>query len=234
MKKLILTTGLALIWLLSFSQTETLKKSNKEFSAPGNDFAFIEPNTDTTQLEFVATVRSIAKKGSGISKAYFASLEQANKYGANCFKLNSYNKNDSGEVILTLDTYFGNDSILSTNFNNHEATAVFIFGDENANGNETYSFKVNGDKKTIKSGTYYKQIIKPGEEIKINKGGITGMTVWFKYKEGRKATFLTLTGLGLGGPMPADIIGVAFNTGRLNPVEGDLGCLLKNLLKQSE
>ena len=60
------------------------------------------------------------------------------------------------------------------------------------------------------------------------------MTVWFKYKEGRKATFLTLTGLGLGGPMPADIIGVAFNTGRLNPVEGDLGCLLKNLLKQSE
>ena len=101
MKKLILTTGLALIWLLSFSQTETLKKSNKEFSAPGNDFAFIEPNTDTTQLEFVATVRSIAKKGSGISKAYFASLEQANKYGANCFKLNSYNKNDSGEVILT-------------------------------------------------------------------------------------------------------------------------------------
>lgn len=236
MKKLILTLGLTVTWVLSFSQAETVRKSSKQFSTPGNDFAFIEPNTDTTQFEFVATVRSIAKKGLGISKAYFAILEQANKYGANCFKPKAYNTNDSsGEVILILDTYFGNDSILNTNFNNHEETTVFVFGDENTNGNETYSFKVNGNKKTIKSGTYYKQIIKPGEEIKINKGGITGMTMWFKYKEGRKATFLTLTGLGLGGgPIPADVIGVSFNTGRLNPISGDLGSLLKTLLKKSD
>ncbi|MEP7237558.1 MAG: hypothetical protein ABI685_06830 [Ferruginibacter sp.] len=236
MQRSILTLILVTTAYLSFSQTTTIRKSDKQFSVPGNDFAFIEPKTDTAQLEFVATIQSTAKNKTGISQAFFAILDQAKNYGANCFKLSSYNRSDSsGDVTLILDTYFGNDSILNINFGNHEETAVFVYGDENTNGNETYSFKVNGDKKTIRSGTYYKQIIKPGEEIKINKGGITGMTMWFTYRPGSKATFLTLTGLGLGGgPVPSDMIGVSFNTGRLNHVPGDLGCLLKHILKQSE
>jgi hypothetical protein len=236
MQRLILTLILFPTFYSSFSQTEVIRKSDKQFSIPGNDFAFIESTTDTTKLEFVATIKSTGKNNASIQKTYFDILDKAKSYGANCFKLNSYTRNDSSnEITLILDTYFGNDSILNINFVNHEESTIFVFGDENPNDTKTYSFKVNGEKKTIKSGTYYKQIIKEGEEIKINKGGISGMTMWFKYKQGSKATFLTLTGLGLGGgPVPNDIIGVSINTGRLNHVQGDLGSLLKNILKQSE
>ena len=99
------------------------------------------------------------------------------------------------------------------NFRDHEENAVFIIGDENPNDHKTYSFKTNGQKKEIKSGTFFKRIIKEGEKIKINKGGISGMSMWPKYKQGAKATFFSLSGFELGGPLPAGVIGVAFTTG---------------------
>jgi hypothetical protein len=236
MQKLMLTFILSLTCYLCFSQTETIRKSDRQFPIPGNDFAFIEPATDTTNLEFVATIKATGKANGSVQDAYFTIREQATKTGANCFRLSSYTRNDSlHTVTLVLDTYFGNDSVLNANFGRHEESAVFVIGDDNPAEGKTYTFKVNGNKKTINSGTYFKQIIKEGETIKINKGGISGMTIWFKYTPGKKATFLTLTGVGLGGgAVPGDIVGVAVNTGRLHHIPGDLGCLLKNILKQNE
>ena len=236
MLRFILTFMLLSTCFFSFSQTEIIRKSDKQFPVPGNDFAFIEAATDTNTLEFVATFKSDVKASEGIQAAYFSIQEQAGKIGANTFRLNHYSRNDSSNTLtLILDTYYGSDSAKMVNFNHHEETAFIIFGDENPNGEKTYSFKVNGKKKEFKSGTYFKYILKEGEQVKINKGGISGMSIWFNYEKGSKATHLTMTGLGLGGgPVPGDVVGIAVNTGRFRHVPGDLGCLLKNILKQSE
>lgn len=236
MQRTILTLILISSCFLSFSQTEIIRKSDKQFSVPGNDFAFIEAATDTNTLEFVATFKAVVKIDEGTQAAYFSIQEQAIKMGANSFRLNTHNRNDSTNTLkLILDTYYGSDSAKMINFGHHEETAVIIFGDEDPNGDKIHSLKVNGKKKEFKSGTYFKYVLKEGEEVKINKGGISGMTMWFNYKKGSKATHLTMTGLGLGGgPVPGDVVGIAVNTGRFRHVPGDLGCLLKTILKQSE
>ena len=87
----------------------------------------------------------------------------------------------------------------------------------------------------LKSGTYYKHIRTQGKEVKISKGGLTGMTLWYTLNGNKPNLFLTLTGLGLGGgSVPTDVVGLSFNTGRIQPVQGDLGCLLITILKQSK
>jgi hypothetical protein len=236
--KLFLTIILLLNTFLIFSQTvEILNQSDKKFASPTNDFAYIENKSDTTKFEFVAAIKATDNnKTTNIQTLYNSILDKAKSIGANCFKLNSYLRNDTtNDVVLILDTYFGNDSSVNDNFAVHEKNTVFIFCNDKINESETFNFKINGDKKKIKSGTYYKEIIKEGQEIKLNKGGFTGMTMWFTWKKGKPATFLTLTGFGLGGgPIPYGTIGVSFNTGRIYPIDEDLGTLLAQILKEDK
>jgi hypothetical protein len=208
------------------------------FATPGpqKDFHYLEPNFDSVGIRFVATLKVTGTgKQSDIDVLYAKVKEKANELGANAFRLNSYDKSDITKTsVLQLDTYYGPDSALGINFEQHEKNVVFIFGDADKS-NKSYTFKVDNEKKEIKGGTYYKQVIKEGQELKINKGGMIGATVWTKWRKDRPATFLTLTGFGLGGgPMPPGMTGVAINTGRINYVNGNLGHLLTQILKQQE
>ncbi len=199
----------------------------------GKDFAFIEPVTDTAEIKFIATVQA-TKEGSDaeIDKLYDAIRSRAQKMGANAFKLNSFKRNDSlNKFILILDTYYGTDAALLLNFNNHEKNVVYIFGDVERSG-KSYSFKIDNKKTEIKGGTYFRYQNKEGQEVKINKGGFTGATLWIKWKENKPASFLTLTGfaLGGGGPVQPGQVGGSFNTGRISYINGNLGHLLVSIL----
>jgi len=160
---------------------------------------------------------------------------KAQELGANSFKLNSFKIIDSNDKkVLILDTYYGTDSVLNLNFKNHEKNIVYIFCDSEKS-DKTYFFKIDNVKKEIKGGTFYKYQNKEGQKVKINKGGFSGATIWIKWEENKPATFLTLTGFGLGGmPIPVGQIGMSFNTGRINYIDGDLGILSAALLTQSE
>ena len=74
-----------------------------------------------------------------------------------------------------------------------------------------------------------------GKELKISKGGLTGMTAWYSWKPDKPAILLTLSGLGLagGGVTGNGGVDVGFTTGRLNKIESNLGYLYAQLLKQS-
>lgn len=216
-------------------KVEILKSSERSGLPPAEDFAFIEPQTDTVNYSFVATYR-VAGKGDerDVSNLFFLISEQAKKDGANCFKLNLYEPNDSlNETTLTLDTYFWTDSSRLVNFNNHEQNCIYIFGLERTNDNKSISFKIDNEKKTLGAGTYYKYVRTQGKKVKITKGGIAGMTVFYTLEGNKPSIFLTLTGFGLGGmSIPDGMIGASFNTGRITAIQGDLGCLLKVLLTQ--
>ena len=219
-----------------FSQTvEVLKTNNKKDLPIATDFAFIEQKTDSLNYSLVSTYKVFGKKKQGsVTDLFFLIAAKAKKDGANCFKLNYFNRNDSlEETTLILDTYFWTDSIRNINFDNHEQNCIYIFGEERSNEYSSISFKIDNEKKEIEAGTYYKYLRTPGKKVKINKGGITGMTVFYTLEGNKPDIFLTLTGFGLGGPMPSDIIGVSINTGRINTIQGDLGNLLKVLLTQS-
>ena len=220
----------------SAQTVDIIQKSSFASPGPQKDFHFLEPSFDTVSIRFVATLKVTGSgKQSDIDVLYAKVKEKANELGANAFKLSSYNKSEVDKTsVLQLDTYYGSDSALGVNFEQHEKNVVYVFGDADKS-NKSYTFKVDNEKKEIKGGTYYKQVMKEGQELKINKGGMIGATVWTKWRKDRPATFLTLTGFGLGGgPLPPGMAGVAINTGRINYVNGNLGHLLTQILKQQE
>ena len=215
---------------------EILKRENIPTKSNDEDFSFIEPRTDMNLFTFVGTIRATGSDGlAKIEVLFFKLKETAHELGANCFKLNDFLQTDvPRQSILTLDVYQANDSTLNLNFENHEKNVVYVFGDERKTSDK-YTFKIDNVKMEFKAGTYFRYENKVGQEVKINKGGFTGMTLWIKWKENKPSSFLTLTGLGLGGgQVPYGTVGVAFNTGRINRVDGNLGHLLTQVMEKSE
>jgi len=216
-------------------KVEVMNASGKVYQE-GKKFAFIEPVTDTKGYEFVGSVKAtIRNKKSIISTLFFAIKEKANKLGANCYKVQSFSREDSlKDAVLILDCYVASDSLIDVNFNNHEKNVVFIFGEEKKDPTDTYRFNLNDEKKEITSGSYYRYDLREGEELKINKGGFTGASMWINWKKNKPAIFLTLSGfqvtdVGLGGGETV----TTFSTGGLNQVNISLGYLLTQLLIQS-
>ena len=224
--------------LINAQSIEIICKSDFISTSTDNDFSFIERTLDTTSLHFIARIKAIGKDNdTNIETLYKAIKDASHKLGANCFKFDDYKRQDSLNIsMLVLDVYLGSDSLLNLNFLKHEKNVVYIFGSEKKS-NKIYTFKLNNKKQIIKSGSFYKYQNKVGQEVKINKGGLFGATLWIKWRENKAATFLTLTGLGLSGatiqPPKYGTIGLTINTGRIYYLDGNLGHLLVLLLKQS-
>jgi hypothetical protein len=217
-------------------KVEIISQSDFQPIKKQKDLAFIEPKTDTTGLKFVATIKSSGEgKKAALDVLFYTVKYKAQKLGANTFKLKSFEKNDSLDAAtLTLDVYYAADSLLNINFDNHEKNVVYIFGDFKES-EKIYSFKLDNEKKELKGGTFYRYVNEEGREVRINKGGFSGATVWIKWEENKPASFLSMTGFGLGtGPAPAGQIGISFNSGRLNYIDTNLGHLLVSLLHASE
>ena len=131
-----------------------------------------------------------------------------------------------------MDSYVASESLLNINTANHEMNVVFIFGGER-DDDKTISFNVNNENEEIKSGTYYKIILKEGEEIKVSKGGFTGAAMWLNWEKDKQPSFYTLSGFGLSDLAQQPANGIGFNTGKINRIGNiSLGLLLTQLLKQ--
>ena len=78
--------------------------------------------------------------------------------------------------------------------------------------------------------------IKPDEEVKINKGGFAGMTLWVKRKAEGFSSFLNFSGIGLNGANynPNGGVGVSFNTGTINKIEPNLALALLKIYSQQQ
>ena len=216
---------------------EMLSKSDFKPDRKDKDFAFIEQTIDSSRLAFVASFKAVTdNKKNSISNLFFEIKKEAKKLGANSFRLRSFNRDNSSSLTFILDTYYANDSLLAINNESHFRNKVFVFCDERITEN-SYSLKVDNEKKEFKSGTYLEYELKEGQELKLSKGGFTGATMWIKYKENRQPVFLTITSFGLGGDgyvPPGGGVGLTFNTGRINSINNDLGQLLINFLTRAE
>jgi len=216
-------------------KTEIIKKAEIENLPEGKIFAFIEPSTDSSQIQFVATIKSKVKgKKPAIEILYYEIRKKATKLGANCYKINSFTRNVSGnECELILDSYVAPDTILNINTSNHEKNVVYVFGREDED-DKPISLKVNGETKEIKGGHYLRLELKPGEELKLNKGGaIGGATGWLNWEKDKQPQFYTLTGFGLNNITQQPVNGISFHTGGINRIYNmSVGFLLIKLLKQ--
>lgn len=235
--KLLLLLLATIKTLTGYTQhVEIINKSGIKNLAESKTFDFIQPATDTNFFQFVATIKAKDKDRTSVVESLYNDIrKQANKLGANCYKVNSFTRSGStGETVLILDCYFAWEATMITNSANQEKNTVFIFGKEKEDGNRAISIKVKDSIIVIKPGTYLKYVLKEGESLRINKGGITGDTRWIKWKKDNPPSFYTLTGFGLMDVQAYPVYGISFNSGRINQINDiSLGLLLTQILRQS-
>ena len=216
------------------SQTvEIVKQVSLSQSSADKRFEFLNSKTNVLSLTFVGTIKARGRdKMSSIPMLFFKLRDKAQEFGANCFKINSYDKGSNvKEAMLTLDVYSGTDQVLKNNSSYEEKNTIFVFLDDK-NSAENYTFNINEIERKITSGTYYRYQIREKQNISIDAGGFFDPQFKFRWKEGKAPLFFTLTDFGLDkDAKDYDYAGKYFNTKRLNPIGKNVGQLLVALIK---
>lgn len=232
-----LLTLLMIITKIIHAQQLTILKEDESGKHPKSaEFELLTDAIADSSVTFVGSYRCNMKaEGGAVSKMYYKIRQQAKKWNANSFKITEMVINDSvQEFSLVLTAYYASDSILFYQDKLREKNVVYVFGSDKLNGKSDYSFKLNKEKKTIRDGQFIKLYNKPGETIKINKGGFTGMTVMIDYQADKNARFLDLGGFVVSPYTNMNTGGIAITTGRISYVENGLGVILTTVLKYSE
>jgi hypothetical protein len=220
----------------AFSQrVEILEYHELAEKPPFTVFIQLDTAAAEAQLKHVATVKATGSLKKPTQLFHFIKAE-AQKMGANAYKIDSFKRLDEGvNGALVLSLFRAGDSILEANPQGSNTNAIYVFGDENMLSDKTQGYKMNGKKFEVKAGHFNVHELKPGEEIKINKGGFTGMTYWFTGQENKPAVYLTFGGLGVTAAAynPGNqAIGVGLTTGRINHIDEDMAAVLLALFKQ--
>jgi hypothetical protein len=209
---------------------QVLKKS--DFVPPGQSqgFEFVFNGTDTSRLNYIATIRAWGTPDiNRITELYAPLRQKAAALGANCYTFCDYSKE---RRILTLHVYHANDSILQKNMQLGEKNVIYVFSND-IKKSKTYSFSLNDEKKSIASASYFRHVSSEGDLVKINKGGqIGGSTVWITGKPDKPATFLSIGGLDVSSRPGSNSLYIS--TGQLQYLESGLAHLLIRLWAPKE
>jgi len=216
-----------------FAQAVVFVEINDTVQKPKyQEFVFLNDNTDISGAVRVATLKAIGSQDDPVL-LYNLIKDQAQKVGANSFRLAKIDKFPDQTAELMLETFYANDSILGVNFNNIEKNNAYLFGDLNFLETRTQSCKVNGEKYDLKAGHYLKFAVMPGENLKIAKGGITGTSLTVQGESGKPSKFYCLKGFQITGASgSANHVGVNFSSGDIGHVDQDLALLLTRIFEE--
>lgn len=232
MKKKRILLFLSLIYCgLVYSQKVVFLEKNDTIEKPKyQNFIFISDSTDISESKYVAKIKSIGSLKNVIN-LYLIIKHEAQKIGANSFKIESFNKIDSENGELILSAYYNEDEgdFFYNNFLKLPKNKIYIFGNPNLLENNSQSYKIRNDKFEIANGKFKDFDIKIGEEVKVNKGGFTGMTLFITGKEKGFCTFLSFSGIGINGASYNPYgggVGINFTTGKIDKIEMNLALAL--------
>lgn len=233
MKKIIVF--LLFICHFSFSQTIEFITKNDTLQKPKyQEFIYLNDVTNTSELIKVAQIKASGSIENP-TQLFLKIKSEAQKLGANSFRFNDFKKSEDNSVALILDVYFSTDEILETNFKNIPKNKIYIFGDDNLLKDKSQNYKIDGVKYEIGSGQFKEFSVKVGEELKINKGGFTGMTIWIKGIEDKSSTFINFSGANVTGASYNPYnrgVRISINTGFINKMETNLALFLLKIFKE--
>ncbi|PTT39098.1 hypothetical protein DBR28_07700 [Chryseobacterium sp. HMWF028] len=234
MKKMI-TILLLQLFGWGYSQyVDVLEKGKLENLSP-QKFMIPLQNQENYQSAFVGRYKA-HYPNTYLGHLFTAIADEAKSSGANAYHIVSFKEGDNqNESELVLDTYSIQDSDIKHQSSLIEKNRIYIMGEPVVNSGNTSKFKVNGEKKEVRDNTFATISLKENEEVKIVKGGITGMAVWVKWKPEQFNKFYSFSGIGVEGVgFGANGMGAAITTGRIYPVHQDLGYFLIQVLKESK
>uniref|UniRef100_UPI00260C49F9 hypothetical protein n=1 Tax=uncultured Algibacter sp. TaxID=298659 RepID=UPI00260C49F9 len=225
MRTQILTLLNILIYGLVFSQEiEIIEKADSIPNIKEKGLAFISDKTDLKDYYFIAKIKV---KANDFNQILSGLQRKAIDFNANAFKY-------IGKVItnketsVSFDLYSALPELIEKSRDNLEKNIIYFFG----NDKKTQKFKIDKQKIELKPNDIYRYEIPKKKEVKINKGGFTGMTVFHYWKENQPVTFYAfgsgnITGYGDGWSS----IGLSINTGNIIELRNDFAYLLMELKK---
>ena len=196
-------------------------------------FDLIDSSFNLTGRQKLVTLKGFSlNTGNQTISALFNSFwDNANKLGGNSFTLDSIsNTNDTTSIILTI--YYLNEEDIKNNFELYPKNMVYVIGDIDKR-QSSKSVKLNDQKVLLNPMEYISYQNKVGEETIVSIGGFLGEKVWIVGKEGRLPKHLSVNGFGVG-PGSYNTVSISFNTGRVYPVELNLGQFLVKVLKEQK
>jgi hypothetical protein len=220
----------------NWAQDLTVLEINDTLQRPKyQQFIYLSPTTAVDQAVFVAKIKASGSL-KNISDLFDKIKGKAQAYGANAFQFVAFTAQDRMVGELTLNTYYAEDALLDTNFDSFPKNKVYVYGSDNFLETKVQSYKVQGQKQEIASGQYQVYDLSLQDELRLNKGGFTGMTLFLSKQTEGYCYFLNFGGIGLAGAAvnPYGGIGVSISTGSIRHVEPNLALLLLHIFSEKQ
>lgn len=236
MKKYLALLILLLSYSLKAQTIEYLQKGDTLQKPAYQQFIYICDSTDISNSKFVARIKATGGL-KHTTNLYYIIKDAAQSKGANAYKFESFRRLNATDGELILSAYYCGGDFFDDNFKYIPKNKVFVFGNDDLTADKDQSYKVQGEKQSINSGQYKVFPIGENDEIKVSKGGFTGMAFWYKRKENGYSSFITFSGFGLNGATAYpgyNGVGISFNTGKINDVEPNLALALLRIYEEKK
>ncbi len=226
-----------LISICTFGQNIQVIDKNENFQKQGQVkiFEFIDEKIDLNEFDKIASLKSYSVNSgkSTLDKLFNSFWAVANEYGANSYRITEVDtKSDTTFVQIAI--YCLSDDEMKSNFDSYLQNMVYVLGDLDKQKSSGKNIKVNKEKMTLLPMEYMARQNKVGEYVSVSIGGFTGAKTDIKGREGRLPQFLSLSGFGVGPSANYNTIGISISTGRIYPVDLNLGHFLIHILAEKQ
>ena len=201
-----------------------------------NEFHFIDKKFDCSgSLEVAKLTGTTENKGqNNLVQLFYSFKKYANELGANAFLINEFTigSNESSSIV-TVTAYYLTHREIVLNTDLFARNMVYVIGDVNANKENGKKIKFNSQKIQLMPLEYISYQNEIGKDAILSIGGFLGAKIWIHGKEDRLPEFRSLKGFGVGAGSNVNLQpSVSINTGRIYPVNLNLGLFLINIFNK--
>lgn len=209
---------------LSAQQINIIKRADSLPSVKEKGLVFIHPDTDLQNYLFVGSVEISAED---FSKIIIGLQSIAVDLFANSFKYTG-RKNVDGKMTMSFDLFSVTPEHLEANTQSRETNILYFLG----NDKKTQKFKIDDRKVELSANETFRFEIPKNKQIKVSKGGLTGMTLIHRWREDQPVIFYALGSgnISLAGDGYSSLE-LAVNTGSIIELKSDFAYLLMELKK---
>ena len=230
---------LSFLYLVTFTvvaqNISVLDSVSKPLPFEPESFDFIPKSYPLSDEDYIATLEVTinAESEANLVAIFDAVWQKANDLGANAYRFEGiYRFQDKDRMIVELSVHQVSDAEFHNMLDYYRSNMVYVIGSLNPR-NSPRKMKLNDQKLLLPARQYLASQNEVGEEVSISIGGFLGAKVWVKGRENRPPSHYALEGFAAGPGVDYNLnIGVSFNTGRIYPIELNLGQFLVTLLTQ--
>ncbi|WP_299224187.1 hypothetical protein [uncultured Aquimarina sp.] len=238
MKSYFLTLLLSFITVCGYSQEINIifqDSVENHVNNLANTFDYIDEEYDLSSKVKIASFEGISENSKKLNLAslFNSFAQKANSLGANSFTIDESIYEVDNFIKVLISVYYLTPEELNNNFNSYPKNMIYIIGGLNKLKEKGRKIKFNGKKYLLNSLEYIEYQNEIDREATISIGGFLGAKLWIKGKEDRLPKYLSPFGFGLGSGNIGEI-GLSVNTGRIYPVQLNIGQFLIHVLNKKQ